>query len=183
MPRPYDEGEPPKGQVMVLFALMLVVLLAGLAVILDGGRVYSERRMTQNAADAAAMAGAAKLDTGSLGIILAAACAAAQANGDFGTGNVDGQCGTNGSVVKIHVPGLDGSTALANVNPKFEAPGYVQGRDHLDIPVVHDGPSWPAGLRRIVDRRSRQQGGQRPGRCRCSCSTQPIVRRSRLMAD
>ncbi len=51
-----------KGATLVLIALSTVglVALAGLA--LDGGRVYSERRQMQNAADAAAMAATRQLD-------------------------------------------------------------------------------------------------------------------------
>jgi hypothetical protein len=50
-----------RGQALLLvaFALLVVVAFAGLAI--DGGRFYVERRQTQNAADAAAMAGARAL--------------------------------------------------------------------------------------------------------------------------
>lgn len=131
MSRFRDRRRASAGQILVLFALSLIVVLAGMAVVLDGGRVYAERRKTQNAADAAAMAGAAKLvkadPGGSLPAVLAAACAAAFANGSYGTGAVDGQCGTFGTVVQVHVPGSeDGGTMMVNVNPKFENPGYVQ---------------------------------------------------------
>lgn len=46
------------GQVLVIVALFLVVLLAMLALIVDGGNLYLHRRAMQNAADAGAMAGA-----------------------------------------------------------------------------------------------------------------------------
>ena len=126
------------GQVLVLFALTLVGLLAALALILDGGRVYAERRATQNAADAAAMAGATKLVSsdpgGSLSAVLTAACEAANKNGGFGSGSVDSTCGTNGTDVKVHVPGGDGvATPLTNVYPKFENPGYVQVGIHTSF--------------------------------------------------
>jgi Flp pilus assembly protein TadG len=129
--RPREERPGASGQILVLFALALIALLAALAVILDGGRVYAERRATQNAADAAAMAGAAKLvkadPAGSLSAVLIAACDAANKNGGFGSGSVDATCGTNGTDVKVHVPGGDGGTTpLTNVLPVFENPGYVQ---------------------------------------------------------
>jgi hypothetical protein len=135
---------------LVLFALSLVVLLSALAVILDGGRVYAERRKTQNVADAAAMAGAAVLNkadpAGSLSNVLARACAAAFQNGGFGTGSPDSQCGAGGSVVKIHVPGSgDGPSALPNVNPVFENPGYVQ------VSVASTFKSFMAGLLGLSD--------------------------------
>jgi Flp pilus assembly protein TadG len=120
--------ETARGQVIVLFALTLVVLVGALALILDGGRVYTERRRSQNAADAAATAGAAALDinniSGTLTAVQKAACTAAFANG-FGS---DATCGANGSVVDIHVPGPGGDKAgqLTGVLDQFEAPGYVQ---------------------------------------------------------
>ncbi|MEA2007723.1 MAG: pilus assembly protein TadG-related protein [Chloroflexota bacterium] len=46
------------GQSIVLIALALVGLMAFAALAIDGGMVYSDRRQAQNAADAAALAGA-----------------------------------------------------------------------------------------------------------------------------
>jgi hypothetical protein len=43
---------------LVLFALLLPVLFAALAVLVDAGYLYGQRRSAQNAADAAALAGA-----------------------------------------------------------------------------------------------------------------------------
>ncbi len=142
--RPIPRSDSDRsGQVLVLFALTLVALLAALAVILDGGRVYAERRASQNAADAAAMAGAAKLDSsnpgGSLAAVLAAACEAANKNGGFGSGSVDATCGTTGSDVKVHVPGGDLGTILTNVNPIFENPGYVQVAVHTSFKSFMSG--------------------------------------------
>jgi len=52
------------GQVLVLFALSIVVLLAGAGLAFDIGRFYSERRYLQNAADAAVLAAANSLIRG-----------------------------------------------------------------------------------------------------------------------
>lgn len=46
------------GQILVMFALLLPVLVAALAVLVDGGYLYGQRRSAQNGADAAALAGA-----------------------------------------------------------------------------------------------------------------------------
>ncbi len=46
------------GQTLVLFALMSLVLIAGLGLIIDSGVDYAARRKTQNAVDTAALAGA-----------------------------------------------------------------------------------------------------------------------------
>jgi len=50
-----------RGQTLVLVALLLVLFLAFLALVLDLGNAYSQRRMMQNAADAGALAGARAL--------------------------------------------------------------------------------------------------------------------------
>jgi len=47
-----------KGQILVLFALVLTALLGLTALAVDGAMVYSDRRAAQNAADSAALAGA-----------------------------------------------------------------------------------------------------------------------------
>jgi Flp pilus assembly protein TadG len=47
-----------RGQVVVIFALALVMLLAMVGLVLDGGSVFAQRRVQQNAADLAALAGA-----------------------------------------------------------------------------------------------------------------------------
>jgi hypothetical protein len=53
-----------RGQVLVIFALGIAVLLAAAGVAMDAGRFYSERRSLQNAADAAALAAANALIRG-----------------------------------------------------------------------------------------------------------------------
>lgn len=50
-----------RGQAIVILALMMIVLLAFAALAIDGGNAYVERRRAQNAADAAALAGARQL--------------------------------------------------------------------------------------------------------------------------
>jgi Flp pilus assembly protein TadG len=47
-----------RGQAMVLLVLSLAVVLAGAAIVIDGGNGMSQQRGTQNASDAAALAGA-----------------------------------------------------------------------------------------------------------------------------
>ena len=51
------------GQALVIVALMLVAFLAILVLTLDGGLTYFQRRIAQNAADAAALAGARMMCT------------------------------------------------------------------------------------------------------------------------
>ena len=55
---PSTKYSSERGQVLVLLVLALVGLLGFTALAIDGGMVYSDRRTAQNAADAAALAGA-----------------------------------------------------------------------------------------------------------------------------
>lgn len=48
----------PHGQILVLFALGLLVMVAGVALIVEGGNAYAQQRSVQNGSDAAANAGA-----------------------------------------------------------------------------------------------------------------------------
>lgn len=50
-----------RGQSLVLFALMIIAFLAIAALVFDGGMTFAKRREAQNAADAAALAGARTL--------------------------------------------------------------------------------------------------------------------------
>jgi len=50
-----------RGQTLVHVALLMVVFLSILAIAIDVGRIYSERRRMQNAADAGALAGAREI--------------------------------------------------------------------------------------------------------------------------
>ena len=56
-------GTSQAGQILVIFALLLPVMFAALAVLVDGGYLYGQRRTAQNAADAAALAGALAVGT------------------------------------------------------------------------------------------------------------------------
>ncbi len=49
------------GQALVIVAVILVALVGLLGLVIDGGNVYAQRRQMQNAADAAALAGARAL--------------------------------------------------------------------------------------------------------------------------
>jgi putative Flp pilus-assembly TadE/G-like protein len=49
-------GRTTRGQVLVLFALSMVAIMAGAGLAFDVGRFYSEKRFLQNAADAGALA-------------------------------------------------------------------------------------------------------------------------------
>lgn len=63
--RPAGPADDERGTVLVLFALTMVVLLVMVAFVVDLGAGYSERIQDQNAADAAALAGAQQLGVSS----------------------------------------------------------------------------------------------------------------------
>lgn len=75
MKRPQKE----RGQVLVLIILAIVVIFGFVALAVDGGRFFAERRRAQNAADAAVMAAAFNGATG--GDWRAAGIASSQVNG------------------------------------------------------------------------------------------------------
>jgi Flp pilus assembly protein TadG len=52
------EGDRQRGQMLALFAISLVAIIAMTGLVIDGGMTFTQRRDQQNVADAAAMAGA-----------------------------------------------------------------------------------------------------------------------------
>ena len=71
-----------RGQVLFIFALALVAIVAMTGLVLDGGSTFVQRRDMQNAADAAAMAGAYDFaNNGSVTSAIVAAQGVAIANG------------------------------------------------------------------------------------------------------
>jgi len=59
--RIHQSQSKQSGQVLIIVALFLVALIGMLALVLDGGNLYVQRRRMQNAADAGALAGARAL--------------------------------------------------------------------------------------------------------------------------
>jgi Flp pilus assembly protein TadG len=123
--------ERQRGQVLAIFALSLVVLLGAGALAFDGGMMILERRDQQNAADAAAMAGARYVTTDHAKARTVAASVAA----DNGFTNGNGM-----QVVKVNVPPENGKFAtwpnaiqveIANTRPSIL--GSVMG--FLNWPV------------------------------------------------
>jgi hypothetical protein len=74
-------GPRERGQTIVLFALVLVAVVAMVGLVIDGGAVYGQRRTQQNAADMAALAGATtQINGGNSTAVRADAQAVALAN-------------------------------------------------------------------------------------------------------
>jgi Flp pilus assembly protein TadG len=79
MNRSRDDRLGERGQILVLFTIAIVVIIAMLGLVLDGGSAFAQRREQQNVADVSALAGAtAYLNTnGSIATKSAAAQSAA----------------------------------------------------------------------------------------------------------
>jgi hypothetical protein len=56
--RPRSSPSRPRGQLLVLFALSVTVLILGVGLVVDGGNALVQRRASQNASDFGALAGA-----------------------------------------------------------------------------------------------------------------------------
>lgn len=100
MPRPRPEHE--RGQVLVVFTLALVAIVAITGLVLDGGSTFVQRRDQQNVADAAAMAGGYAYANG--GVAAAAARQNATANGITD--------GTDGASVNVTVTTASTGTTI-----------------------------------------------------------------------
>lgn len=61
---PRDERDGQRGQALVLFAVLLVVILGGAGMLVDGGMAWANRRQAQAAADLAVMAAAKAIAEG-----------------------------------------------------------------------------------------------------------------------
>jgi len=105
----------PNGQILVLFALALLTIVAGVGLVIDGGFAFAQRRGEQNAADLAAFAGANALLNGQ--DATAAALAAAQENHyQDGVGNIAVDVTVTPTTVKVDI-GADHQNYFAAVLP------------------------------------------------------------------
>jgi Flp pilus assembly protein TadG len=109
-----DDGE--EGQAVVLFAIMMLALLFAVGLAIDAGQLYSAKRTEQEAADAAAFAGAVVLyQQGSGAQAIAAARTDAQTNGYVSGGGcaptTPGVCfdAASQTTVAVYWPPISGS--------------------------------------------------------------------------
>jgi Flp pilus assembly protein TadG len=109
-----DDGE--EGQAVVLFAIMMLALLFAVGLAIDAGQLYSAKRTEQEAADAAAFAGAVVLyQQGTGAQAIAAARSDAQTNGYVSGGgctlSTAGVCydAASQTTVAVYWPPISGS--------------------------------------------------------------------------
>jgi Putative Flp pilus-assembly TadE/G-like len=102
-----------RGQILPLFAVTLIGVIAVVALAIDGGSVQRERRIEQNAADAGAQAGAAEImRTQSVDVVRASAFAEATRNGFTN--------GVNGVTVAVTHPIVSGEYFIGDKYVKVE---------------------------------------------------------------
>jgi Flp pilus assembly protein TadG len=120
-----------KGQILVLLAIGMVGLLAFTALAIDGGMVLFDRRSAQNAADAAALAGAFKLannDKATIDEIKDLAQLRAKDNGY--------ENGTNGTTINVVYPFDPGSRTVSG-DPSSAHYVYVSITSTVKTSFVH----------------------------------------------
>lgn len=124
--KPAIERRPlQRGQALVLFTLVLVVVIAMTGLVLDGGGTFAQRRTMQNVADVAAMAGAYAVLNGGSATSVAQETAA-------DNGYIDGVDGTS---VSVSVGTGDGGATTVTV---------TVNRPHQNMFAGVVGmPSWP----------------------------------------
>ncbi len=102
-----------RGQMIVLFALLLVVLMGMVGLVLDGGGSFAQRRSEQNASDLAALAGANMyLLTHDDTAATSAALAVTSENGYTD--------GANGTVVTVTIGTDNGATVTVDIDAPHE---------------------------------------------------------------
>ncbi len=121
--RSSTKREGQRGQILVVFALALVAIVAGVGLVIDGGFTFAQRRAEQNAADLASLAGANALLSGK--DATAAAKAAAIKNG--------------------YPDGAGGVTVTVNVTPKTVQVDIGAPHQNYFAGVVGQG-SWPVNV-------------------------------------
>ena len=128
---PADTRRGQAGQVLVLFALFLPVLLGFAAIAIDLGRFDMDRRFLQNAADAAALAGATALTEGATAT-QAEASARAVLMANF-VGDPTGTTPAQPSTVPLYADGHAGQ-------PAYMVNGVLISGDDVRVAIGNDVP-------------------------------------------
>lgn len=135
---------PERGQIIVIFALVITAVIAMVGLVLDGSGAYAQKRNEQNVADIAALAGAnAYMNTsGSVAAKTAAAIAGAQASGTK-NGYTTGVDDTTLTVTVTHKSsGADVRVDLTDAHQNSFA-RVIPGNDKWNVSVT--ATAW-AGL-------------------------------------
>jgi hypothetical protein len=140
--RRHRSPSPERGQVLVIFALSLIVLLAIAALVVDLGFVVMERRHEQDAADPGALAAARYIEpTADTGKMVEAACFYARQNGYFP--NATANSGSGGC---LPANDPDGTTLTVNYPPSRSAGGYAGRYGYVEVVLSRVHTSFFAAI-------------------------------------
>ena len=147
MRRPTGHVRGERGQILILFALAIVVIVGMLGLVLDGGAAYAQRRAEQGVADLSSMAGAtAYLNTqGTVSAKSAAADAAARMIATA-NGYTDG---LDGASVDILVSG-HGFGAIVRAN--------ITDAHSNNFAAILGMPSWNVSVTAAAETSERPNG-------------------------
>jgi len=144
-------GRAERGQTLVVVAVMIVVLIAFLGLVIDGGNVYAQRRQLQNAADAAALAGARAQLLKGTAAVASAASQYATANGADGcevvttTNTVTANVSKTVETFFVRVVGINSMPVGASATAAISTPTSLTC-SFLPLTVPYKEPSqWPTG--------------------------------------
>ena len=126
-----------RGQILVIFALGLVVMIGMVGLVLDGGSAFAQRRDEQNAADLAALAGAnAYLNTAGNVATRASAAQAAAIASAASNGYVNGVNGVVVSTPEITLEQSGASVSLNITKTHVNSFARVLGATEWDVSVT-----------------------------------------------
>jgi hypothetical protein len=142
-----DRRPGGRGQVLVIFALSMVAIMAGAGLAFDVGRFYSEKRFLQNAADAGALAVANALIRGE--------------------SNADAEAEGRDILARNLAGSPTGTTAIVATTPEY-APGHAGEPPYLTSGVLISGGDVRVAIRsdvtytfgRVIGLGSAMIGGQ-----------------------
>lgn len=115
-------SEKQHGQIIVIFAVALVALLAITALAIDGGMIYSDRRYSQSAADASSLAGGG---------------VAASTMDDLGVIYTEFTC-TNSGVATARADAIDAAISRAASNNFPTLDGEIADQHGVETLCVND---------------------------------------------
>lgn len=124
-----------RGQVLIIGAGAMVVLIGVAGLVIDLGFSWMLRRAEQNAVDPAAVAAARHIPDGDVGAMRAAACFYARENGFFADAT------TNDLSPSGCVPANDEGGAVLTVNWP-PAGGTFAGSAHVEVVLTRDHPTF-----------------------------------------
>lgn len=137
---------------MVFFAVSLIALLALVALVIDGGNIYVQRRTAQMAADAAALAGAAELSRAQTSInttVSSAVCSYAQTNAFGITPTVTAAYFVDTRYARIS--DLNLPAACGGAGPSTTIPWGTNGANGVHVDVNIPFRTFLAGMFGVVN--------------------------------